>query len=256
MEEKLEKLVEYGVPKAKSLICVSGNTSRIQTTFVPPLELPPSTPYEMALTGLETYYSFPNINATNNHIKISLDEGKSWLDIHVPVGCYEIEGINNVLQRYIVQKTGDKKADTRLSLSPNWNTFHSELDVLDAKCQIDFDVGDDSLCSVLGYERKVYAVGKHKSENIVNILSVNTILVHCDIIESSRLNGVAAPIIYTFFPNAAPGDKIISVPRHLIYVPLTLNVISRMSCWATDQNGKALDLQGEELTLTFHVKAC
>ena len=26
--------------------------------------------------------------------------------------------------------------------------------------------------------------------------------------------------------------------------------------WVTDQNGRELDLRGEELTLTFHIKAC
>ena len=256
MQELLEKLVEYILPKPKSLLCVSGSTSRIKTSFIPPLEFPSSTPYEIALTSLETYYSFPNVDATKNHVEISFDEGKSWLDIRVPVGCYEIEGINNVLQRCIMQKTGDKKSGTRLTLTPNHNTFRCVLNILDVKCRVNFDVGGDSMYSLLGYEKKVYEVGEHESPNIVDILSVNTVLVHCDIIESSRLNGIAAPIIYTFFPDAAPGDKIISIPRHLIYVPLTLNVISRMTCWVTDQNGKDLNLQGEELTLTFHVKAC
>ena len=89
------------------------------------------------------------------------------------------------------------------------------LQVLEAKCQVDFNVGDDSLCTVLGFDKKVYTFGRHESENIVNILSVNSILVHCDVIESSRLNGFEAPVIYTLFPDASPGDKIISIPRHL-----------------------------------------
>ena len=255
MEEQLRKLVEYAEPKPKSLICVSGNTSRLKTSFIPPLEFPSSYRYEIALTSLETYYSFPNINTSNNHVKISFDEGKSWLDIHIPIGCYEIEAINNELQRFIMQKKGDTKAEKRIILSSNVNTLRCVLEVLDEKCQVDFNVGDDSLCTVLGFAKKVYVDGPHESEHIINILSVNSILVHCDVIESSRLNGIEAPIIYTFFPDAAPGDKIISIPRHLIYIPLTLNVITRMTCWVTDQNGKELDLQGEELTLTFHVKA-
>lgn len=256
MDEKLQKLVQYAEPKPKSLICVSGNTSKVKTSFIPSLEFPP-TPhgFEMALTSLETYYSFSNINASNNHVKISFDDGKSWLDIHLPIGCYEITSINTELQRIIMEKTGDKKAEQRLTLSANNITFHSVLQILDRKCKVDFNVGNDSLQSVLGFDKKVYEYGRHESEGIVNILSVNTILVHCDVIESSRLNGIEAPIIYTFFPNAAPGDKIISIPRHLIYIPLTLEIISHMTCWVTDQNGNALDLQGEELTLTFHVKA-
>ena len=45
----------------------------------------------MTLTSLETYYSFPNINTSNNHVKISFDEGNTWLDVYIPVGCYEIK---------------------------------------------------------------------------------------------------------------------------------------------------------------------
>ena len=257
MEEQLQKLVEYAEPKPKSLLCVSGNASTLKTSFVPPLEFPSNHSYEIALTSLETYYSFPNINRSNNHIKLTFDEGASWLDVHIPIGCYEITAINDELQRRVMEKTGDKKAEKKIILSANSNTLRCVLEILDAKCRVDFDVGEDSLCSVLGFDRKIYeGVGRHESEQIVNILDVNTILVHCDVIESSRLNGVEAPVIYTFFPDAAPGDKIISIPRHLIYIPLTLNLISCMTCWVTDQNGKELDLQGEELTLTFHIKAC
>ena len=82
-------------------------------------------------------------------------------------------------------------------------------------------------------------------------MNVNSILVHCDMIGASRLNG-----IYNFFPNAAPGDKIVSTPRNFIYVHITLNVISHMTCWLTDQNGNELDLRGEETTITFYMKAC
>ena len=93
MEEQLRKLVEYAEPKPKSFICVSGNTSRLKTSFIPPLQFPPSSRYEMALTSLETYYSFPNIDASNNHLEVSLDDGKTWMDIHIPTDCYEVKRI-------------------------------------------------------------------------------------------------------------------------------------------------------------------
>ena len=66
MEEQLRKLVEYAEPKPIYFICVSGNKSRVKTSFVPALEFPHSSSYEMALTSLETYYTFPNIDATSS----------------------------------------------------------------------------------------------------------------------------------------------------------------------------------------------
>ena len=86
-----------------------------------------------------------------------------------------------------MQKTGDKKAEKSIVISPNSNTLRCMLEVLDVKSQVNFDE-DDSLCTVLGFDKKVYTMGRHESEHIVNLLSVNSILVHCDVIESSRLN--------------------------------------------------------------------
>lgn len=53
-----------------------------------------------------------------------------------------------------------------------------------------------------------------------------------------------------------PGYKIVSRPKNLIYIPLSLDVINRMRVWLTDQNDNLLDLRGEQLTVTFHLKAC
>ena len=254
-EELLQRLVEYIEPKQKSLILVSGQGSRIQTTFNPSLQIPSSQSldYEMSLLRLETYYSFPNIDTSKNHFRISIDDGKIWLDFLIPTGCYEITSINAVLQRLFMEKIGKTEKEKYFVLSPNKNTLKCVLAVQDEKTHINFNI-ENSLASVLGFELKTYTRGRHESEKLVNILSVNSILVHCDVIGASRVNGVEAPVIYNFFPDVSPGEKIVSQPRHLIYLPLTMSRISRMTCWLTDQTGKELDLQGEELTLTFHIR--
>ena len=111
MEEHLQKLVEHAEPKASYNIIITGNTSRLQTVFNPPLLFAggSSCHCEMALLKLETYYSFPNIKATNNCMKISIDKGVAWKSIKIPIGCYVIKPINKLLQRLIVEAGG--KAD-------------------------------------------------------------------------------------------------------------------------------------------------
>ena len=252
MEEQLRKLVEHAEPKPSQLLIISGKASRLETTFNPSLMFPKSCPYEMALCRLETYYSFPNIDATNNIVKVSKDNGTNWIIITIPTGCYEIEAINNVIQRFIKKAGG--KADV-INLSPNPNTLKCILEIKTDGYEVNFDV-NDSLRSVLGFDAKLYKRGRHESENLVNIMNVNSILVHCNVVGASRVNGIEAPIIYNFFPNVAPGEKIVSTPLHLIYLPLMLDTISHMTCWVTDQNGRELDLRGEELTITFHIKSC
>ena len=97
-----------------------------------------------------------------------------------------------------------------------------------AKWKFGFDV-TNSLASVLGFKQSIYGVGRHASEILVNSMSVNSILVHCNIIHSLYICGTQAPVPYNFFPNAAPGQKILEAPHNLIYLPVTVDVISTLS---------------------------
>ena len=85
-------------------------------------------------------------------------------------------------------------------------------------------------------------------------MNVNSILVHCNNIHSSYMRCTQGPVAHNFFPDAAPGLKLLESPRNLIYLPVTVDVISTLSVWLTDQHGKLLDLRGEELTIRFHLR--
>ena len=140
-----------------------------------------------------------------------------------------------------------------ITILPNVNTLQCILTVVVAKCKVSFDV-PNSLASVLGFKRSIYGVGRHASETLVNIMSANSILVHCNIIHSSYMRGTQAPLAYNFFPNAAPGQNILEAPHNSIYFSVTVDVILTLSVWLTDQHGKLLDLRGEELTMRFHLR--
>ena len=75
-----------------------------------------------------------------------------------------------------------------------------------------------------------------------------------DIIGSSYTNGSTENVVYSFFPNVGPGYKIIEVPTNLVYLPITMNTISAMETKLTDQNGKLINLRGEELSIRFHIR--
>ena len=92
------------------------------------------------------------------------------------------------------------------------------------------------------------------SENMVNILTINSILVNIDIISGSYVNGSKQPKIYSFFPNVSPGYKIIENPNNLIYLPITSHTIHSITVWLTYQNGNRLNLRGENLSMRFHLR--
>ena len=176
MAEQLSKLVDYTIPGDEQSIVVSGSSSRLYTRYEPPMKfLSSNTGYEMALYRLETYFSFPNIDSTNNSIRISIDGGKNWLDLKIPTGCYGIDGINEALQRLLPDvKNDDKVKRPYLVLSGNRNTLKCVLEVMKETTIVDFDI-ENSIRSVLGFEARKYKGGskRYESENNVNILSVN-----------------------------------------------------------------------------------
>ena len=63
-----------------------------------------------------------------------------------------------------------------------------------------------------------------------------------------------APVAYNSFPKAAPCQKILEAPHNLIHLPVTVDVISTLSVWLTDQQGELLDSRGEELTIGFPLR--
>ena len=50
------------------------------------------------------------------------------------------------------------------------------------------------------------------------------------------------------------GHKIVAEPVIPIYLPVTADIIQELNVWVTDQDNEELDLQGEDLIVTFHMR--
>ena len=69
MEDLLENISKNSNPKDNFYIVVNDTESRIKKTFSPPLT---GKGYEVALIGLCTYYSYPNVDEYNNTILLEI----------------------------------------------------------------------------------------------------------------------------------------------------------------------------------------
>ena len=74
-----------------------------------------------------------------------------------------------------------------INISANSNTLKSVL-IIESGYQVDFNQ-QNSLSKVLGFTGTKYEEGFHESENVVNILTINSILVNIDMISGSYVNG-------------------------------------------------------------------
>ena len=205
------------------------------------------------IVGKSGYYSFPNIDETNNVFVYSPDNGNSWVKIKIPEGSYEIDDINNTIQ-HEMEKRGHYdpiNEDYYINIPANSNTLKSVL-ILEEDHQVDFN-NQNSIAKVLGFTGTKYTEGFHESENVVNILHINSILVNIDIVSGSYVNGTMKNTIYSFFPKVSPGYKIIESPVNLAYLPLTMDTIDSFNVSITDQDDHLLNLRNEKLTIRFHI---
>jgi hypothetical protein len=113
---------------------------------------------------------------------------------------------------------------------------------------------DNSINMLLGSAVKVHHAGYHESENIVNILTLNSILVELGTINGSYVKGSRKPVIYSFFSNVSSGYKIVETPRNLVYLPVNTDEISEVHIRLTDQDVKLLNLRGEKVTVRLPVR--
>ena len=198
--EFLERIAKNTDHKTSFQVIVSGNQSSFNTLFNPKIELDRNKVYEIALVNLETYYSIPNIDDTNNVFVYSHDQGVTWTKIKIPTGSYEIDDLNNTI-RFEMEKRGhydEVNNDYYINISANSNTLKSIL-IIEPGYQVDFNQ-QNNLSKVLGFTGKKYVEGFHESENVVNILSINSILVNIDIIGGSYVNGTTKILFIHSFP--------------------------------------------------------
>ena len=137
-------------------------------------------------------------------------------------------------------------------LTANSNTLKSILEIA-PNYKVDLTM-ENSIRSVLGFNRLIYSAGYNESENIANIMHISSLNVTSDITTSSFTKGTTKNIIYSFFPNVGPGYKVIEQPLNLIYLPVTLCSISHLETRLDDQDGNLINLCGELLSLRFHIR--
>jgi len=191
--ELLEKIERNTSPKTSTQIVVSENSTKIKTTFNAPLELDRTRNYDMALGNLETYYWFSNISDENSVFRYSVDfievrrsdeddstRQTEWVEIQISEDLIDIaETIKIAMKR-------NGHDDESIKITANTNTLKSVLEIQD-DFQVDFRARN-SISSVLGFRNQVYEECIHESQNVVNILSINSILVNVDVIDVSYVN--------------------------------------------------------------------
>jgi hypothetical protein len=232
-------------------ISLNSTASVLNLEYVDGIKL--NGPYEVCLKRFVTYNNIPNITEKNNKICFVDDttneqEPKKY-EIIIPTGTYEIQDLIRYIQNHkLVVNSG-----TFLRL--NRNTFKMEIK---SPWYFDF-TSPASIGKVLGFSEKSFKPDQlHTSDLPVQIFSVNTIKVKCNLIKCNYENLKRNDnTLYEFPLKVESGEKIIERPQTLCYYPVTrTDSIYQLHLHIVDQNDKLVDFQGEEISITLGFQPC
>ena len=104
------------------------------------------------------YYSFPNIDRSNNCFTYSPNLDQLWFDIIIPEGSYHVEDINELIQREMRKNGHYHKANdvNYIDISANTNTLKSQM-FLKNNYEVDFRKGK-SINRLLGFDSNLYNI--------------------------------------------------------------------------------------------------
>ena len=162
--------------------------------------------------------------------------------------------INTEIQRQL-EANGDwssSKNTHYITVGANPSTLRSFIEINSTTYQV--DMASSTIRTMLGFNPQTLTSGYHEGESPVNILTVNTILVNCDITSGSFLSGTQQPVVYSFFPTSHRAIRLSSHRITYFICPLAKQATFR-EC-LTDQTGMQLNLRDEVVTIRLHIRQC
>ena len=112
---------------------------------------------------------------------------------------------------------------------------------------------ENSVASLLGFDRQIYSRGKYSTNNFIDIMGFNTINIHCIIISGKKDNRKDTDILYTINLTEPPGYLINIIPTNILYQNVTKDRIEYIEFHIKDGHRRPIDFNGDVLSFTLHL---
>jgi hypothetical protein len=222
-----------------TLFTFHGNSSELSQSFHPPLKLKDNSNYAIGLQSLMTYNNIPNITSENNKLYAG---GEVFT---LPTGVYTSTDISKYIN----------------------HISHGAVEIIvlnnrrNQKCSfwcnktIDFSE-NDTFGHLLGFDKIILSKEVwHESNFSVDMHPVKGIFVECNLANGSYFNSKSNQYIYGFPCTVPAGFQLNINPNNVIYIPTVGGTdIHDITVKIRDQDGKLINLLGESITVTLHLK--
>jgi len=212
--------------------------------------------YVVGLDSINTMtYSWHNISDEYDNKRIRYNNGKEWKDIIFTNGSYSYTDINNYIRETLISNGDyefDKSDIAPISLAFDLSSFKILISITD-NFKLDLEISN--FHTLLGFEKKKLDKTEWgtKTPNITN--SVDTIYIHCDLIDNSLVDGNFSDIIYALstadLTRAYPFTK---EPQRVGYSEINKYIINSIRIYITDVFGRIINFNEVETSFTLILK--
>lgn len=220
--------------------------------------------WSMGLKMLETWHTHYNISVANKNNKFQyIPKGSTDIfEVVFDDGIYDLTLLNRRVQSFIhvnghTTFTGSGEPIYGVVFIPDYNTGQNTMYLgEDWKVKFDFTF---NMGSMLGFNESVFvgAVGGSIfTSDFIGDMNVGVVSwqVRTDAITDSYANGERESILFNFTPNAPPYHAIKEEPKNVMYSRLRLNNLKELKLQLTDQDGRQLNLNGNDIQYTLLLK--
>ena len=253
----ISKMIEREIVLSSFAVKTGGNKPENFTTkFNQPIDLDPNEQYVVGLNRIiNMSFTWYNINAgrQNQLIRFSSDNGQTFSDIAFPAGVWEYKRMNEFIQKATVVKQAGEKDFFPINLSFSPTTFRVTI-TLATNYQL--DLTQSNFYDLIGFDKKILKDEVNLGPRVPNLSQDTEMLnVHCDLTNSSLVDGEESDIIYSFSTSVLRQSYGFTMePMRVTFSPVNKNRIGSIRVYITDGKRRIVNLNGADTAFSLILK--
>ena len=213
--------------------------------------------FKIAVTFSSAYNGIFNVTSKNNkfYFTKSITDDDHFILITIPPGSYEIESLNDEIKRIIIVDEHFTSENYPFKIKPNFSTLGSIIETSNQESAISFRP-DDSIGSLVGFNKRTIYEEYNLSDNPVDILSFDNIFLECNIAQGMIFRGKRSGIVHNVVMDVSPGYRYIEKFRGGVqwYMMESKDIISSICFKIKNENNQIVSFNGQSISFRLSIK--